>query len=76
MLKAMSDNTLRNGHSIVFVRGNMIVRRFRGRKKHSEQILCTCNGSGAACHKMADVWSIAFSKNGITLGRAIQELQR
>ena len=76
MLKAMDDNTLRNRHSIVFVRENEIVRKFGGRKRHSEQILCVCARSDIAYHRMAHVWSLALSKNGISLGRAIQELMR
>ena len=76
MLRAMDDNTLSNGRSIVFVRNNAVVRRVGSRRGHRDIILHTFSRSDIAAHRMADVWSIAVSKSGISLGRAIQELRR
>jgi len=71
MLKAMNDNTLRNGVSILFCDGRDIVQ-VTHRKR---EVICCCSRPDIACAKVADVWSIAFSRGGIPLKKAIRILK-
>ena len=76
MLKAMSDNTIRNQRNIVFVKDNMIVRRYgTTRKRQKDFILRVFPRADQAAHCMADAWCIAASSNsGISLGHLIEIL--